>query len=69
MSFTYKTRLYPFFSNNIRLNNINNDIIVTKIMIRENCKHPLCLNNWCFEIYETEYLGYNKPLAWRSKYF
>ena len=37
-------------------------------MIRENCKHPFCLNNWYFKIYETEYVGYNKPLAWRSKY-
>ena len=57
-----------FFSKYIRQKNINNDILVKKIMIRENCKHPFCLNNWCFEIYETEYVGYNKPLAWRSKY-
>ena len=43
-------------------------MLVKKIMIRENCKHPFCLNNWCFETYGTEYVGYNKPLAWRSKY-
>ena len=68
MSFTYKTRLSPFFSNNIRQKNINNDIIVKQIMIRENCMHPYCLNNWRFEIYETEYVGYEKPMSWRSKY-
>ena len=61
-------RKLNYLSNNIRQKDINNDIIVKKIMIRENCKHPFCLNNWCFEIYETEYAGYNKPLARRSKY-
>ena len=24
-------------------------------MIRDNCRHPYCLNIWCFKIYETEY--------------
>ena len=37
-------------------------------MIRDNCKHLYCLNSWCFETYETEYVGYDKPLSWQSKY-
>lgn len=50
-----KLNCLQFFSNNIRHKNIQNDIIISKIMIRDNCRHPYCLNIWCFKIYETEY--------------
>ena len=64
-----KLNYFQFFSNSIRQKNINNNIILKKLMIRDNCKHPYCLNSWCFEIYETAYVGYDKPLPWRSKFF
>ena len=63
-----KLNYLQFFSNSIRQKNINNNIILKKLMIRDNCKHPYCLNSWCFETYETEYVGYDKPLSWQSKY-
>ena len=65
-----KLNCLHLFSNNIKQKIINNDIkiIIIKILIKENCEHPFCLNSWCFEIYETEYVGYDKPLSWRSKY-
>lgn len=45
--------VFLFFSNYIRQRNIERNDVVPKIMIRENCKHPYCLNSWCFEVYET----------------
>ena len=63
-----KLNCLHFFSNYIRDRNINNDIIISKILIRDNCQHPMCLNNWCFEIRETEYVGYKKPISYRARY-
>lgn len=64
-----KLNCLHFFSNYIRDKNINNDIIISKILIRDNCQHPMCLNNWCFEIRETGYVGYKKPISYRARYF
>lgn len=61
-----KLNCLHFFSNYIRDKNINNDIIISKI--RDNCQHRMCLNNWCFEIRETEYVGYKKPISYRARY-
>lgn len=54
-----------FFSENLREKNIYNDIIGPKIIIRE-CTHKGCMNNWCFEYYETKYAGREAPIRWRS---
>lgn len=64
-----KLNCLHFFSNYIRDKNINNDIIISKILIRDNCQHPMCLNNWCFKIRETGYVGYKKPISYRARYF
>ena len=62
-----KLNCLKFFSEYIRDRNINRNDIVSKILIKENCKHPMCINNWCFEIYETKYLkDCSLSMSWRS---
>ena len=60
--------VFNFFSNNVRSKNIKEDIIISKIMIKEQCKHPYCMNAWCFEIYERKYIGKDASLAMRSSF-
>ena len=62
-----KLNVFLFFSNYIRQRNIERNDVVSKIMIRENCKHPYCLNSWYFKVYETEYLTKDKSFSYRSQ--
>ena len=62
-----KLNCLKFFSEYIRDRNINRNDIVSKILIKENCKHRMCLNNWCLEIYETKYLkDCSLSMSWRT---
>ena len=62
-----KLNVFLFFSNYVRQRHIKRNDIVSKIMIRENCKHPYCLNSWCFEVYETEYITKDKSFSYRAQ--
>ena len=48
--------VFKFFSERISDRNTDRNDIVSKILIKDNCKHRYCKNNWCFSIYETKYL-------------
>ena len=61
-----KLNCFTFFTGNIRQRNINWNDVVSKIVIRHNCRHLFCLNGWCFEIYETEYVTNDKSLSYRA---
>ena len=64
-----KLECFKFFSDYIRDRNINRNDIATKILIKENCEHKMCLNNWYFEIYETKYFkDCSLSISWRSKF-
>ena len=64
-----KKNCFLFFSGNIRKRNVERNEVVSKILIRENCKHPFCLNSCCFKIYSTEYVMNNKSLSYRAQKF
>lgn len=64
-----KLNCFLFFSGNIRKRNIERNDVVSEILIRENCKHPFCLNSWCFEIYSTEYVTRDKSCSYRAQKF
>ena len=51
-----------FFSEHIRKRNTNTNYIVTEILIVDNCKHPFCMNSWCFKIYGTRLYGGDIPM-------
>ena len=54
-----KLNCLNLFSEYIRDRNINRNDIVSKI--------SMCINNWCFEIYETKYLkDCSLSMSWRS---
>ena len=55
-----KLNVLKIFTENVRYRNINRDTVVTKIIIRENCKHKNCMGAWCFEIFETKWVGTDK---------
>ena len=64
-----KLNYLKFLSEYIRDRNINRNDIVTKILIIENCKHKMCLNNWCLEIYETKYYKTETlSMSWGSRF-
>ena len=60
-----KLNIFTFFSECIRNRNTERIDVVSKILIKENCKHEYCMNGWCFEIFETEHI--TKP-GTRCKY-
>ena len=63
-----KLNCLHFFSEYIRDKNINSNIIVAKILIK-NCLHPFRLNGCCFLIYETKYMkDCSMSMTWRSRY-
>ena len=64
-----KLNCFLFFTNGIKQRNIERNIVVSEIMIRENCKHPYCMNSWCFETYSTEYLTKDKSFSYRAQKF
>ena len=51
-----KLNILTFFSEYIRNRNTERNDAVSKILIKENCKHKYCMNGWCFEIFETEHI-------------
>ena len=57
-----KLHVFKFFTENIRGRNLNKNVVATKICIRDNFEHAYCLNNWCFEIYETKWVSYETYL-------
>ena len=64
-----KLRIFKYFTEEIRERNLNKNIVASKIYIKDNCKHPYCLNSWCIGIYETKYISSDKSLSYRaSKY-
>ena len=64
-----KLNVFLFFVNTIRKRNIERNDVVSKIMIRENCKHKYCLNLWCFSVSETEYITSDKLLSYQTSRF
>ena len=64
-----KLDAFKFFTENIKDRNINKDIVVTKILIRDNCKHPYCIGAWCFEIFETKWVGTDMVESKSNKIF
>ena len=64
-----KLDCFLFFTGNIKQRNIERNDVVSKIRIEVNCRHPLCMNSWCFSIHETEYITNDKTLSYRATRF
>ena len=65
-NFHRKLNVFEFFTQYIRARNINRNDVVSKIFIRDNCRHPYCLNSWCFKICETTWVLSDKTLQYRA---
>ena len=39
------------FKNKILKNNANNRVKITKLEIKRDCVHDICMDNWCFNVY------------------
>ena len=40
-----RLKIFKYFTEEIRERNLNRNIVATKISIRDNCKHPFCMNS------------------------
>ena len=54
-----------FLSEYIRKRKTSTNYIVTEILIVDNCKHPFCMNSWCFKISGTRLYGGDIPMSWK----
>lgn len=63
-----KLDVFTFFTNYIRDRNINRNDFLSKIL-RDNCRHPFCLNSWCFKIFVTKWIIDEKTLTYRAAHF
>ena len=64
-----KLKIFKHFTDEIREKNLNRNIVVKTICIRDDCKHPFCMNSWCFSIGKTEWVSSDASLSYRaSKY-
>ena len=52
-----KLNAFRFFTEDIKYENIIQDAVVTKVLIKDNCKHPYCMRAWCFEMFATKWVG------------
>ena len=61
-----KLHIFKHFTEETKNRNINNDIVVTEILIKDNCQHPYCMGGWCFAISRTKWVGKNVGLRERA---
>ena len=64
-----RLKIFKYFTEDIRERNLTRNIVAKTISIRDDCKHPYCMNSWCFRIGKTEWVSSNAGLSYRtSKY-
>ena len=47
-----KLHIFKHFTEEIKNRNINNDIVVTEILIKDNCQHPYCMGGGVLQFQE-----------------
>ena len=64
-----RLKIFKYFTEEIRERNLNRNIVATRICIKDDYKHPYCMNSWYFRIAETKWVSSNESLSYRaSKY-
>ena len=64
-----RLKIFKVFTEEIREKNWTKNIVAETIRIKDNCKHPFCMNNWCFVIGKTKWVSTDVGLSYcASKY-